>query len=63
MGDWVMQCADILKPIVEAMKPDLLSSPKIHTDDTVVPVLEEGEALLKKEDSGFTVLRPTMCNL
>jgi len=41
MCDWVMQCADILKPIVDAMKPDLLSSPKIHTDDTVVPVLQE----------------------
>jgi transposase len=48
MGDWVMQCADILKPIVEAMKPDLLSSPKIHTDDTVVPVLEEGGGAAKK---------------
>jgi transposase len=42
MCDWVMQCADILKPLVDAMKPDLLSSPKIHTDDTTVPVLKEG---------------------
>ena len=48
MCDWVMQCADILKPIVDAMKPDLLSSPKIHTDDTVVPVLREGGGTVKK---------------
>lgn len=41
MGDWVMQCADILQPIIAAMKPDLLASPKIHTDDTTVPVLQK----------------------
>lgn len=46
--DWVMQCADLLHPIVEAMKPDLLSSPKIHTDDTVIPVLEEGRNSTKE---------------
>lgn len=46
--DWVMQCADILQPLVEAMKPDLLSSPKIHTDDTVIPVLEEGRDSTKE---------------
>jgi transposase len=45
--DWVMQCADILKPLVEEMKPDLLSSPKLHTDDTVIPVLEEGRGSTK----------------
>jgi len=41
--DWVMQCADRLSPLVDAMKPDLLSSEKIHTDDTTIPVLEEGK--------------------
>ena len=46
--DWVMQCADILQPIVEAMLPDLLASPKIHTDDTVIPVLEEGRDSTKE---------------
>lgn len=40
--DWVSQCAERLAPIVEAMKkPCLLLSPKIHSDDTVVPVLAE----------------------
>ena len=47
MCDWVMQCADLLSPIVEAMKPDLLASPKIHTDDTTVPVLKEGGGTTK----------------
>lgn len=46
--DWVMRCADLLHPIVEAMKPDLLTSPKIHTDDTVIPVLEEGKGSTKE---------------
>jgi transposase len=46
--DWVMQCADILNPLVEAMKPTLLASTKIHTDDTVVPVQEEGKNVTKK---------------
>ncbi len=46
--DWVMQCSDLLQPIVEAMKPDLLSSPKIHTDDTVIPVREKGRDKTKE---------------
>jgi transposase len=42
--DWVSQCAQRLAPIVAAMKEThLLSSPKIHSDDTVVPVLAEGK--------------------
>jgi transposase len=46
--DWVMQCADILRPVVKAMLPDLLASPKIHTDDTVIPVQEEGRDKTKE---------------
>lgn len=46
--DWVMQCADLLSPIVEAMKPGLLEQPKIHTDDTPVPVQEEGKGKTKE---------------
>lgn len=47
MCDWVMQCADLLNPIVEAMKPDLLTSPKIHTDDTTIPVLQKSGGTTK----------------
>ena len=46
--DWVMQCAYILDPIVKEMIPDLLISPKIHTDDTVIPVLETGRNKTKE---------------
>jgi len=41
--DWVMQCADLLKPIVTEMQKDLLESPKLHTDDTKVPVQLENK--------------------
>ena len=38
--DWVGQCAQLLGYLVDAMKPVLLASPKIHTDDTTIPVLD-----------------------
>ena len=42
--DWVMACAQRLSPIVEAMQQDMLvRSPKIHSDDTVIPVLEKNK--------------------
>jgi len=47
MGDWAMQCADVLQPIVIAMKPDLLAAPKIHTDDTTIPVLQSNGGAAK----------------
>ena len=46
--DWVMQSADILSPLVTAMKPDLFLSKKIHTDDTIIPVQEEGKNKTKE---------------
>ncbi|MHC4397739.1 MAG: IS66 family transposase [Planctomycetota bacterium] len=41
--DWVLQCAALLKPVVDEMAKDVLKSPKIHTDDTPVPVQFEGK--------------------
>jgi transposase len=41
--DWVMRCADLLDPIVKVMSKDLLLSPKIHTDDTKVPIQAENK--------------------
>lgn len=44
LWDWVGHCAARLKPIVEAMATAyLLRAPKIHTDDTPVPVLAKGK--------------------
>jgi len=41
--DWVMRCADLLDPIVEVMRKELLLFPKIHTDDTKVPIQAENK--------------------
>lgn len=44
--DWVGHVADLVFPLYEAMKEDVLLSKKIHTDDTPVPFLpgeEKGE--------------------
>ena len=46
LSDWVMQCAERLQPIVDAMIDTyLLKAYKIHTDDTVIPVLNQGKTL------------------
>lgn len=42
MCGWVGVCADLLSPIYDEMKKDVLKSKKIHTDDTPVPVQEKG---------------------
>lgn len=39
--DWVKESAQILKPVIDAVKKYVLEAPKIHTDDTPVPVLDE----------------------
>jgi transposase len=44
--DWIAQSAFMLEPIVQEMKKDLLRSIKIHSDDTPVPVLNEGKTRL-----------------
>jgi transposase len=36
--DWVAQSAALLEPLVVAMKRQILTGPKLHTDDTPVPV-------------------------
>lgn len=43
LGDWVKECALLLKPIVRVMRDDLLLAKKLHTDDTSVPVLAKGK--------------------
>jgi transposase len=36
--DWVGSCADLLTPLVTRMHEKILTSPKIHTDSTSVPI-------------------------
>ena len=45
--DWVGACAKQLKPIVEQMQKEVLTSPKINSDDTPVPVLDPGSGRTK----------------
>jgi len=39
--DWVLQSAQVLKPIVDAMRTEVLQSKVIHTDDTPVRVQDK----------------------
>jgi len=40
MCDWMRQCAELVRPLVELMKQRVLSSKAVQTDDTPVPVLD-----------------------
>ena len=40
MGGWMVQCAELLEPLYQLMKKELLSSKVIGTDDTSVKVLD-----------------------
>lgn len=39
INDWIMKSADLLKPIVEHMKEEILQSKYLHTDDTRLLVI------------------------
>lgn len=43
MSSWMMKCADLLEPIAEYQKEQILLSAVIHTDDTVIPIWEIGK--------------------
>jgi transposase len=40
MADWMRTCADLVSPLYERMKQQVLGSKAIQTDDTPVPVLD-----------------------
>ncbi len=48
MCDWVRDAALLLEPIVAEMKRRILSSKKLHTDDTPVPVRDESRRQTRK---------------
>lgn len=45
---WVAKAAELLAVLVALMKKELIASRKIHTDDTVVPVLDENQNKTRK---------------
>ena len=40
MAGWIKECAHLLEPLVEVMKNDILAQNVVHTDDTVIKVLD-----------------------
>jgi transposase len=42
MAGWMRQVDDLVRPLSEALRKDILSSEKLHGDDTTVPVLTPG---------------------
>lgn len=45
--DWIKECSWLLSPVVDQLKKEILSSDKIHTDDTKVPVKVKGRKTTK----------------
>lgn len=41
MCQWVMKCGDLLSPLVDLLKADILKSDYVHADETGVQVLSE----------------------
>src|SRR5438094_4440076 len=52
MGGWMAQCAELLDPLYQLMKKEVLSSKVIGTDDTSVKVLDRG---VHSENGRFVV--------
>ncbi len=47
LAGWVGQCSALLRPLVAALNGYVLSGPKVHADDTPVPVLAPGDGKTK----------------
>lgn len=43
LADWVGEAAGLLRPLVAAIRRHVLAGPKLHADDTPVPVLAPGQ--------------------
>jgi transposase len=50
MYDWLNQVATLCQPLIDALKRDVLRSPRIHTDDTPAKVRVKG---VRKAKKGF----------
>ena len=47
MAEWVGKCFALLEPLVEALGRYVVATPKLHADDTPVPVLDPGRGKTK----------------
>lgn len=48
LTDWVGEAAGLLRPLVAAIRRHVLAGPKLHADDTPVPVLAPGQGKTKQ---------------
>src|SRR3546814_3599520 len=42
LADWVGRSAAILEPLVSLLREEVMAAPRLHADDTPVPVLAPG---------------------
>ena len=47
MAGWTTQVVTLLRPLLEALRISVMASPRLHTDDTPVPVLKPGNKKTK----------------
>ena len=47
MAGWTTQVVTLLRPLLEALRINVMASPRLHTDDTSVPVLKPGNKKTK----------------
>ncbi|MFT5002026.1 MAG: transposase [Flavobacteriales bacterium] len=40
MSDWVIRCSELLSPLVDEFKSQLLNQPVIHADETPLKVIK-----------------------
>jgi len=45
--DWVLSSSDLLATLIPALKAHVLAAPRVHCDDTVLPLAEAGRGKLK----------------
>src|SRR3546814_3508217 len=48
LADWVGRSAAILEPLVSLLREEVMAAPRLHADDTPVPVLAPGMGKNKK---------------
>jgi transposase len=47
LADWVGQCSNLLRPLIDALGRHVLAGDRVHADDTPVPVLAPGAGKTK----------------
>lgn len=54
LADWVGQCSQLLRPLINALERHVMSGHKVHADDTPIGVLVPGNGKTKRLVCGHT---------